>query len=207
MYVVWELSGLSFMKRTLIKLKNEEILAFRDECFLLLSVGELNKNKNHRIIIDAISKIKSDNIYYIIAGRGSYKEYLEKTIEQLGLCGRVLLLGYRKDVDVLYKTADAFCFPSRREGLGLAAIEAMASGLPIITSNIHGINDYSINGVTGYKCRPDDSREFAVAITKLSSESKLREKMGKFNSEVAKKYDVSQIISSMYTIYGIESKD
>ena len=56
----------------------------------------------------------------------------------------------------LYQVADIFCFPSKREGLGLAAIEAMSSGLPLITSNINGIKDYSIDGVTGYSCNPTD---------------------------------------------------
>lgn len=50
-------------------------------------------------------------------------------------------LGYTNDIKELLYTADIFCFPSKREDLGLVAIETMASGLPLITSNIHGIND------------------------------------------------------------------
>lgn len=67
----------------------------------------------------------------------------------------------------LYQIADIFCFPSYREGLGVAALEAMASGLPLLTSDIHGIRDYSQNGITGYTVAPDDVKGFADAIRKL----------------------------------------
>lgn len=70
----------------------------------------------------------------------------------------------------LYQIADIFCFPSYREGLGVAALEAMASGLPLLTSDIHGIRDYSQNGITGYTVAPDDVKGFADAIRKLQNQ-------------------------------------
>ena len=83
----------------------------------------------------------------------------------------------------------------------LAAIESMSCGLPVITSNIHGINDYSIDGVTGYKCAPDDVDGFKNAIEKLLADSSLREKMGAVNKEAVKKYNISSVLEEMRIIY------
>jgi len=79
----------------------------------------------------------------------------------------------------------------------------MACGLPIITSNVHGINDYSQNGVTGYKYAPDDVFGFAEGIRNLIDASAPVEKIGAYNKEYVRKYDVSEIIQRMREVYGI----
>ena len=75
-------------------------------------------------------------------------------------------MGFRKDIPELCHAADISAFPSRIEGLGLAGIEAMAAGVPLVSSNVHGILDYVIDGKTGYTCDPDDLDGFAMAIDK-----------------------------------------
>lgn len=172
-----------------------------DKAFVIISVGELNKNKNHEIIIRALGEIKSENIYYVVCGCGDKKEYLERLSCQLGIEKNVKLLGFRKDVIELCKAADVFAFPSLREGLGLAALEAMASGLPLITSNIHGINDYSIDGVTGYKCSRHCVSEYSMAIEKLALNEEQRKICGRFNLEHVKKFDIKKTEKSMCDIY------
>jgi glycosyltransferase involved in cell wall biosynthesis len=172
-----------------------------EDAFLLLSVGELNENKNHQIILKALAKINNPKIHYAIAGVGDKKEYLLELADELGVSGQLHLLGYRNDIPQLNAAADIFCFPSYREGLGLGAIEAMACGLPLITSNVHGINDYSIDGVTGYKSSPSDVDGFTDVITKLVSDCSLRMKMGQENIKLAKKYSVIHICSLMRNVY------
>lgn len=174
-----------------------------EDAFLLVSVGELNENKNHQVIIRAMAKLGNPNIHYAIAGVGDKKEYLEELAQTLGVSDRLHLLGYRRDIPELNTAADAFCFPSHREGLGLAAIEAMACGLPIITSNVHGINDYSIDGVTGYKCSPTDAEGFASAIKKICKDFEFTEKMKTQNKIYAQKYETSKILPVMREIYNI----
>ena len=95
----------------------------------------------------------------------------------------------------------AFCFPSKTEGMGIAALEAMACGRPIITSNVHGINDYSENGVTGFKCSPNDVEGFAEGISSLYNNKELCETMGLHNREVVKKYDIAEILKIMSRMY------
>ncbi len=169
--------------------------------FLLLSVGELNENKNHSVIIKALAKLANPSVHYAIAGLGDKQNQLLELASSLGVEKQVHLLGYRKDIPELNYSSDVFCFPSFREGLGLAAIESMACGLPVITSNIHGINDYSIYGVTGYKCDPDDIDGFKNAIEKLLADQSLRERMGAVNKETVKKYDISSVLEEMRIIY------
>lgn len=176
-------------------------LGIPEDSKLLLSVGELNENKNNQVIIRALASLNDSNIHYAVAGVGTNKEYLLELAKELGVEKQVHLLGFRKDIAELNYISDVFCFPSRREGLGLAAIEAMACGLPIVTSNVHGINDYSEDGVTGYKCSPDDVHGFAQAILNLLKDDDLRLKMGEVNKARAQKYSVETIIKTMKSIY------
>src|SRR5699024_1840211 len=129
--------------------------------------GELNKNKNHETIIKAISIINDPNIHYLIIGIGELKKYLVELVEKLNLESNVHFLGYNTNVEDYYHSSDVFAFPSKREGLGLAAIEAMASGLPLITSNCRGINEYSVNEKTGFVCHYDDINCFKKSILEI----------------------------------------
>ena len=172
-----------------------------EDATLLLSVGELNENKNHEVIIRAIAQLNNFNIHYAIAGKGDKESHLSELAGALGVAEQVHLLGYRTDIVELNYSADIFCFPSFREGLGLGALEGMACGLPIITSNVHGINDYSIDGVTGYKCSPIDVNGFASAIQNCISGKLDLSAIGKGNKEIVKKYEVSRINDIMKEIY------
>ncbi len=178
-------------------------LGISNEATLLLSVGELNENKNHQVIIRAMAQLHRDDLYYMIAGVGPKADELKRLAESLDLADRVHLLGYRKDIPELCHMADIFCFPSYREGLGLAAIEGMACGLPMITSNVHGINDYSEDGVTGYKCAPADVVGFASAIQRLINDPASQSTMGQNNIRLVEKYDVAKINALMKGIYDL----
>jgi len=169
--------------------------------FIVLSVGELNENKNHKTIIKAISQIENDNVYYIICGIGSLRDNLLNLSKKLGIQDRVILLGYREDIKDIYHISDIFAFPSRREGLGLAALEAMASSLPIVTSNVHGITDYSVNTVTGLTCDPNNTQQFKEALIKLITDENLRNKIQENNNKIVKKYDIQVVNEKMYSIY------
>lgn len=117
------------------KAEKRRELGIPEKAPLLLSVGELNENKNHETVIRAI---KDMDVYYIIAGKGGLQEHLQHVIDALGITDKVKLLGLREDVDELCETADIYVMPSYREGLSVALMEAMASGLPCAVSRIRG---------------------------------------------------------------------
>ncbi len=172
-----------------------------ENAFVLLSAGELNKNKNHETIINAIAKLKKLDVYFVICGQGSLENYLFNLIKKLELEKHVKLLGYRKDIAEIYKAADLFVLPSRREGLGLVGLEAMASGLPLITSNVHGIVDYSVDGKTGFTCAPDDVDGFVEKIEKLKEDAELRKLIGSYNTQAVKKFDITNTLNALQNIY------
>ncbi|MDD5457684.1 MAG: glycosyltransferase family 4 protein [Candidatus Margulisbacteria bacterium] len=191
----------SFGGITVDKMAKRRELNLPEDSFVLLSVGELNKNKNHQVIIRALSKLKNTSIYYLICGNGSLESYLKKLAEKLGLREQVRLLDYRRDIGEICKSADVFVFPSLREGLGIAALEAMACGLPLIASNIRGITEYAVDGVTGFNCSPDDADGFGKAIDTLMNNREIREKMGSHNVNAVKKFDVKNTLTVMRNIY------
>ena len=182
-------------------LKRQSLGVDTETDFVLLSVGELNENKNHETIIRAIAELGDPSIRYWIAGTGDARPQLERVIRETNLTNQVQLLGFRDDVFEVMKAADCFVFPSKREGLGMAALEAMAAGLPIITSNVHGINDYSVDGVTGFKCAPNDIQGFARAIRTMRLDFELSHQMGLHNSQSAKAFDVERSHAEMKQIY------
>ena len=147
--------------------------------FLVISVGELNENKNHQVIIKAVGKLKDPQIHYIICGKGDQLEKLKDLANELGILDNVHFLGYRMDVLDICKQADLFVFPSHREGLPIAPLEAMFCGLPLVTSNIRGPVDFMKEGKTGYLCSPDDVNAFAKNIKNLKMNPQLRIQMGK----------------------------
>lgn len=187
-----------FRKVTIDKGSKRRALGIPEDAVLLLSVGELNGNKNHETVIRAIANM---DVYYIIAGRGDSQQYLENLVDALNLRDRVKLLGFRSDVKDLYDIADIFAFPSFREGLPLSLMEAMASGLPVVASRIRGNVDLVEDGVNGFLCDPRDAEDFAKKIRKLLDDPGLAEG---FRNESLKKiqhYDRRVVVAQLQEIY------
>lgn len=166
--------------------------------FLILSVGELNENKNHQIVLKALARVNDKRIHYAIAGKGPKKNELTSLATSLGLSNRFHLLGYRNDIDELCKVANVFVFPSIREGLGLSVIEAMASGLPCIVSDIRGPRELIDNEKGGYLISPFDDKTLADRIIALVKDKR---DFGTYNSIKAKLFDVKNINQKMSEIY------
>lgn len=168
--------------------------------FLLMSVGELNENKNHSVILKAIANIERKDIHYAIAGKGKLEESLKALAEELGIGDRVHILGFHSDIPELYHASDVCVFPSIREGLGLAAVEGMASGLPLIVSDNRGTRSF-VSSENGVVCKYDDADGFAVAIMKLYKSETCQKKLGDHNSIECKKYDLKEVKMQMKDIY------
>lgn len=169
------------------------------DSIMLLSIGELIERKNHQIIIRALGKLKNDRIHYVICGKGPLKEELERLSDSLGV--RTHLLGFRRDIPELCNTADISAFPSRIEGLGVAGIEAMAAGVPLVASRVQGILDYVIDGKTGYACEADDVEGFAAAIGRLAGSSELRESMRPACLKAVEPFEKDKALQAMWQIY------
>lgn len=171
-------------------------LGIPENATLLLSVGELNKNKNHEAVIRAIAAM---DVYYMIAGQGDLQEHLQRVIDDLKISDKVKLLGYRSDVGELCAAADAFVLPSYREGLPVAVMEAMASGLPVACSQIRGNTDL-IDENGGVLFDPHSVGECKKAIEALKDMD--LEKIGAYNRERIREFEVGNVNEIMSTLYG-----
>lgn len=169
---------------------------------MVLSVGELSKRKNQKVVIEAIGKINNPNIVFVHCGNAMNEENtteeVKRTAKQKNV--RIILLGLRNDIPEICHCADVGTISSTREGLGLAGIEMIASGLPIVASNVHGIVDYVQNGVNGYLADPYKLEEFAEGIEKIIN-GKLK-KVDKVSiSKSVLEFDKEKSYNQMKNIY------
>ena len=168
-------------------------LGLQENDLLVLSVGELNDNKNHQTIIRAISKLDDDSIHYAICGKGDRMEALQTLAAELKMEHNVHFLGYRTDVVDICSRADIFAHPSMREGLSVASLEAMYCGLPLVMSTVRGAGDYLKDGESGFLCRYDDIDGFAAGIGNLRNDSGLRKRCGERNMQTVKSYTLDNV--------------
>ena len=171
------------------------------DAFVIISVGELNANKNNRVIISAMETLNSKKIHYILCGIGEKQIELQMQADRAGLHDNVHFMGYRNDVKELYEAADCFVMPSFREGLSRSLMEAMASGLPCVVSKIRGNNDLISDNKGGFLCEPQNSAGFAKAIGSLCANKTLCDGMSSFNKEKIKEFDLSASKKAMRSIY------
>jgi len=170
---------------------------------ILLSVGELNDNKNHETIIRALTKLKRKNITYLICGKGNKKEYLKALASSLTVENQVIFAGHRNDVADIYKISDVFVFPSKREGLPVSLMEAMASGLPCVASDVRGCKDLIENEKNGYLCHPTSVDEFAEKIMLCLSSDMNKLNFKVINQQILQKFDNINIFRKLNELYSI----
>lgn len=187
------------------KLSNDEILekkkelGINDNDFVVLMIAELNKNKNHIQLINAIEilKEKYSNIKALCIGDGQNKEILNESIISKNLQNDIFMLGYREDVNKLINISDIGILMSYREGLPRNIMEFMASGRKVIATNIRGCRDLLCNETIGTLVNVGDYEETAKAIEKYYLSRDRR-----FNiSDEIKKYDIESVNSELLKIY------
>ena len=173
-------------------------LGIPEDAFLLASVGELNENKNHQVVIRAMAAISRADVHYAIAGVGESKDSLTALAKELGLEERVHLLGYRRDVDELFHCADLMVHPSIREGLPVAVMEGMACGLPLLCSRIRGNTDL-VDASGGMLFDPTSVSQCKEALERMMTAD--LKAMGRVNLERVKQFSIGEINQRMYQLY------
>ncbi|MDT2634767.1 glycosyltransferase [Enterococcus dongliensis] len=177
-------------------------LNIKNDAFIMISIGELSERKNHIVGIKSLVELDT-NAYYIICGSGKLKDYLMNEAKLLGVEDKVIFTGYVKDSEKYLAIADISLFLSKREGLGLAGLEAMAAGVPLISSYLGGIKDYTENSRTGFTIDDPTNNELVVKSLenwiKLNSEDKMKIEMN--CQMIAAQYDESIVNGIMKNIY------
>ncbi|MBO7344633.1 MAG: glycosyltransferase, partial [Clostridia bacterium] len=185
---------------------NSDSNGLRDElnidknAIILLSVGELNDNKNQETALRAFAKVKNNSVHYVLCGKGKRIDYLKSLAKRLGVEQRTHFLGYRKDVVDICFQSNIYIMPSKREGLPVASLEAMYCGLPLITSNIRGLVDIMENDVSGFMHPCYDVDGFSNSIELLSNDAELCKRMGLRNQEEVKPYCLDRTKMEILTL-------
>ncbi len=172
--------------------------------FLVGTVGLLNEAKGHVHLIDAARRVRErfPGVVIVIAGDGGLRGALERRIREAGLDGTVRLLGYRTDVDRILAALDLFVLPSLWEGLPYVVLEAMASGRPVIASDVNGARDLVADGVTGRLVRPAHPDALADAILQLLEDPASRERFARAGRErVRSDYSLERMIEQYVDLY------
>lgn len=175
-------------------------LGINEEDFIIMSAGELNRNKNQKVIIEAIANITDNSkIQYIICGIGELEGELKRLAKEKGIYKNVHFLGYRKDIISIMKSSDLFVMSSYREGLSRAIMEAMTCGKPVIASKIRGNVDLITNN--GCLFEPNDYSTLTNIIQELFKDKSKCIKIGMQVFEDSKQYDIKSIKKIMVGIY------
>ncbi len=171
-----------------------------EDAITLLSVGELNKGKNHKIAIAALAALEREDVYYLICGQGSMRDQLQYYADSLGVGNFIRMPGYQENMQMVYRNADIFIFPSKREGMPVALMEAMAAGMPCIVSDVRG-NRELIDRFGGVRFTLGQTKEVEKSLVQLLENPLLREQQGKYNQHKMKAYDWKIVRNRMKRIY------
>lgn len=171
------------------------------EKFRIISVGELNKNKNHSIVIQALALLQDKDITYEIYGNGPFKEALEANIRHYGLETQVSLKGFHMHIEEVLLQADCCIFPSIREGLGLAALEAMACKIPLIVSDNRGVREFAEHGKNCIVCQHNNAKQFAEAILHIKRDKVFAKGLTEYAYETVQKFSVQESTKVMRNVY------
>jgi len=169
-----------FKKRNKKKLRKK--FRIPQNKFVIISNSRLTPKNGLDLLIKSIAKSKNkDQILLLLIGEGFFKKELQKLINRLDICNQVKFLGYQKQEKIAQylSLSDLFCRPSRQEGFGIAFLEAMSTGIPVVGTKVGGINDFIENNKQGFLVKPENINSLVKTISKLKNNPSLREKIGK----------------------------
>lgn len=176
-------------------------LELNETDIVCISMGDLIPRKNYGIAIEAIARCQNYNLHYLICGKGSELENLQRLAKERSVEKQIHFLGFRSDIKELLQIADIFLFTTLQEGMPRSMMEAMASGLPCIASKIRGNVDLLEDDKGGYLVPVDDLDVIADKISVLVNDGNLRKKMSERNLVRILDFDtekVKEIIAEIY---------
>jgi glycosyltransferase involved in cell wall biosynthesis len=168
----------------------------------LLYVGRIGPRKGIDLALKSLSEIKDKEIELLIAGAGRHKDHLEKTAESLDVAEQTRFLGYVSEDELpeLYSSADVFVLPSLYEGFGLVLLEAMASGTPVVGTDVGGIPTAVDDGTTGLLVNRNVP-SLTTAINRIVQNKDYRKELRQNAIEKAEDTSWDSIVNSVEQMY------
>lgn len=175
---------------------------FSEDDFILFYAAELNNNKNQGLLIEGMNLLKNriPNIKLLLAGTGNLRDYYGEMVRKFELEDIVIFLGYREDVLDLLLLSDVAVASSKREGLPVNLLEAMATGLPIVATDSRGQRELVTDGINGFLIE-DSSTQFAEKINIIYQNNEILKSFGENNRRDVKKYSTNNVLEELRRIY------
>jgi glycosyltransferase involved in cell wall biosynthesis len=170
----------------------------------LISVGRLTEAKDHPNLLAAVDLLRQggEPVELVIVGEGELRPSLEAEIARRNLGTAVTLAGVRTDPEHLLREADVFVLSSSREGFPVVVLEAMASGLPVVSTRVGGVSEILQDGENGMLVPPGDPGALAAAIRRLMTDSTLRASLGRRAREtVASRFSLDRAVERYGRLY------
>lgn len=176
-----------------------------DDQFVWLSIGRLEASKDYATLLYAFSLVAREHsrARLFIAGQGALRSQLEALRKQLALDGVVEFLGVRKDAPALMNAADAFVIASAWEGLPMVLLEAAATGLPLVATDVGGVREIVIDGKNGFLRPSRNAPALAAAMKKVMASSPAeRMAWGRASRELIETtYELDGVVMKWETLY------
>ena len=174
----------------------------QDDEKIIVHVSNFRPLKRIIDVLKIFEKINQKiNSKLIMVGDGPDKKKAKEFLRKNNLKNKVIFLGKTNEVDEILCSSDLFLLPSEKESFGLAALEAMALKVPVISTNTGGLKDLNINGNSGYTSDVGDIDSMAENAIKILSDTSLEKKYRNQAFENAKKYDIKTVIPLYEKIY------
>jgi glycosyltransferase involved in cell wall biosynthesis len=183
---------------------------------IILTVGRNHPKKGYDLIPAVIASLAREANPFVWLIVGSHCESLSESLAARGLAQHVRIVGSlgpgeKSGTKVflfpspataeMFRAADLFAFPTKLEAMGLAVLEAMAAGLPVVTTCVPGVRDLVENGVNGYLAREGDAQDMAQYIRTLLRDPPLRQAMGAKGQQKAQEYDWTKVAQRYLALY------
>lgn len=170
----------------------------------VLAVGRLIYHKNQMIVVKALAELPDkDEFVFVVCGHETTSDPVARELVELSeRCGvQTVFIGFHNDMpEVIAACADIGVMPSIREGLGMAGLEMLCEGVPLVGSDVQGIREYLKDGETGFSCNPFSADDFSRGIQRLA-DPELRRRMKPACQAMAKKFDISISMAQRRAIY------
>lgn len=171
---------------------------------VIATVGRLTAIKQHRLFLDAFKQVLAAHptAIALIVGDGELRGELAAHASALGVSASVRMTGWRRDLPVIYGATDVFLLTSRNEGTPVALIEAMAAGVPGVSTDVGGVTDVMGGPDTGRTAPSGDANALAGAINELLASPELRREMGaRARARVLAHYDINRLVDDVAALY------
>ncbi len=171
--------------------------------FVFINVASHTDVKNQAMLINAFARTvkENGNVRLRLVGDGPNRQALEQQAKDSGVYEYIEFLGIRSDVAQLLAGADAFVLSSDTEGMPLSILEAMAAGLPVLSTDVSGSRDVIKNNVNGFITPVGDDRSMSEAMLTVAGDAALTKKISETNRETSKEYDFEVMVNKYMDLY------